>query len=111
MSSQRLNQSCGQRDRVARDRSCYPRRPSGCGTERSGSTARLGKAHKTSDAATGMFGVISVHPYLEEVGTLLSIACKHMSAVCMTMKLIILPSELPPILSLSQIRHTPHTAS
>lgn len=93
MSSQRRNQSCGRRGRVARGQSCCPHRPSGCGTERNGSTVWLEKVRRTKDATRDVSGVISVYPYLEEVGTLLSIACKDMSAVCMTIKFIVLPSE------------------
>jgi hypothetical protein len=38
MSSPRLDQSCGRRDRAAQGQSCCPRQPSECGTVRIGST-------------------------------------------------------------------------
>jgi hypothetical protein len=80
------DQTCGRKDRGGWGRSCYPRPPSGCGTERSGSDGSLDKVRGACAEATMTRGVIRTCSYLEKVGTLLSIACENVSAMCMVIE-------------------------
>jgi hypothetical protein len=86
MSSPRPDQSCGRRDRVGWGQSCYLHPPSGYGTGRIGSGRSLDEVREACAITTMTLGVLSMYSYLEKVGTLLRIACRHVSALCMAMK-------------------------
>jgi hypothetical protein len=81
----RPGRTCGRRDRVAWDQSCCPHPPSGYGTARIAS----GRCQKRFPRGRGdPRGGLWSHwasgmslSYLEEVGTLLSIACHDASAL------------------------------
>lgn len=87
MSSHQPDQSCGRRDRAAWGQFCCPRPPSRYGTGRIGSDVVRNSPRSIRENEEGS-EFVSECSYLEEVGTLLSIACKDASAMCILMSLM-----------------------